>query len=583
MNRLSIKIVGYSGSGLLSVGEILINSFKRIGYNVVADREYPSLIKGGHSSYTINISDKEISGLSNKVDIMIAVDKQSMEHFFNDIKKEGLLVHGYGRPLGLKNLLEKAKNKKIKVVHQMVRTIAKNEGGNVLMSNIVLIGIFWKTLGLDYNILKKSVEEQFKSKPDLLEINFKCLKAGYNSVEKITNLENFNIKKPNKKEQKILSNGNKAVVLGAIHSGCRFYVAYPMSPSSNILNYFTNFSSKTDVMVKQAEDEITVVNMALGAMFMGTRALCSTSGGGYDLMTETISLAGMIETPLVVIIGQRPGPATGLPTWTAQADLNLAVYSSHGEFPRIVLALSDPEDSFELIQYAFNLAEKYQTVVIVLSEKTVLETEMTLNKFNQNKIPIERGLVVGKELENLENSDRFKITKNGLSKRWLPGQSNAYYFANGDEHSEDGSITEDPIEVEAMYKKRMKKMELIEKALPEPKIYGVKNGADISFVGWGSSKNVMKDIIEIYKSHKVKINYLHFSYLYPLKTKTLNKFFKENKSVNLIEGNYQGQLGRIIELNTNNKFKDKLLKYNGRAFYIEDVEKFIDKKIKKNK
>ena len=580
MNRLRIKVAGQSGSGLLSVGEILINSFKELGYNVVADREYPSLIKGGYSCFSINVSDKEIKGLSNKADIMLSIDKESMEAYFDTLEKGGILVHGYERLFGIKDLIEKAKKRDIKVVHQMVRSIAKEKGASILMTNVILTGIFWKTLGLDYNVLKKSVENKFKSKPELLEINLRCLKAGYDSVDKIISLEDFKIKLLKKKEKKIVINGNKALALGAVHAGCRFYIAYPMSPSSSILTYFSEMSEKTGVMVKQGEDEITVANMALGAMFMGTRALFATSGGGYDLMTETVSLAGMIENPLVGIIAQRPGPATGLPTWTLQADLNLAIYSSHGEFPKVVISISDPQDAFDLIQHAFNISEKYQIVVLVLTEKNICESEMTISPFKQGKISIERGLVKEEDLQNLKNIDRFRITKNGLSKRWIPGSTDkAYYFANGDEHDEDGSLTEDGEKCASMYEKRMRKMDLVSKALPEPEIYGVRKGADISFVGWGSSKNIMRDVIAIYKNKGIKVNYLHFSYLYPLKTKVLERFFNENSSVNLIEGNYQGQLGKMIEAEVKKKFAGKLLKYNGRPFFLEDLEKFINKRI----
>ena len=375
-----------------------------------------------------------------------------------------------------------------------------------------------------------------------------------------------------KKPKTILLNGNKALALGGIHTGVRAYFAYPMSPSSSILTYFANAAAETGCVVKQAEDEITVANMTLGAMHMGTRALTATSGGGFDLMTETVSLAGITEIPLVIINVQRPGPATGLPTWTAQGDLNLAIYSAHGEFAKVVIGVSNPTDCFELIQHALNIAEKYQCVVIVLSEKVIAESTCTVPPLKQNKIPIERGLVTGAELKKLKNSDRYKITKNGISKRWLPGTSKAYYFANGDEHWEDGSVTEAAKESGEMYMKRVRKAETIKKALPEPEIIGSKK-AKISFVGWGNSKNIMIDIVRKHKD----VNYLHFSYVWPLKEKTLKKFFKNNKNIHLIESNATGQFGNLVEATVHQKFKNRLLKANGRPFFTEDVEKFIKK------
>jgi 2-oxoglutarate ferredoxin oxidoreductase subunit alpha len=357
-----------------------------------------------------------------------------------------------------------------------------------------------------------------------------------------------------------------------------------------------NWANQFGIVVKQGEDEITVAQMALGSMFMGTRALAATSGGGFDLMTETVSLAGMIECPLVIIIAQRPGPATGLPTWTAQADLNLAIHAGHGEFARIVMAVSDPTSAFDLIQHAFNLAEEFQTPVLLLTEKTIAEAQETVETFRQNAVPIKRGLVPADKLNMLKSVDRYQITKTGVSKRWIPGSSPAFYYANSDEHWESGVLTEDGKKTAAMIEKRMKKLKSIEDALPEPVEYGPAK-ADISFVGWGSSKGVMLDAIEYLKSshhhnephgpnlpdpagqadelnEPSSVNYLHFDYLWPLKTKTLIKFFEQNKNVHLIEGNFQGQLGNLIEGHTGLKFKGRLLKWDGRPFFLEEVIKY---------
>ncbi len=297
-------------------------------------------------------------------------------------------------------------------------------------------------------------------------------------------------------------------------------------------------------------------------------------------MTETVSLAGIIENPLVIVLAQRPGPGTGLATWTAQGDLNMAIHSSHGEFPRVVVSLSEPTDCFETIQHAFNLAEEYQVPVIVLTEKVVAESNLTVEPFVQNKISIKRGLVEGKDLEKLESRDRFRITESGLSKRWIPGSSDAYFFANGDEHREAGHLTEEAEEVSKMYAKRMRKLQLLKKALPTPEIYGAKKEADISFIGWGSSRTVMLDIIEIYKRKQISVNYLHYRYIWPLKSETAKKFFQNNVNVHLLEGNYQGQLGNMVEGETGRKFKDRLLKWNGRSFFIEDVSQYIDNHLK---
>lgn len=577
MERLRITIGGESGAGLLSTGDILMNAFRELGFYIVTDREYPSLIKGGHARFSVNLSATPIHGLSRDADIMMVIDRPSLEAYFSELREGGVLVHGQDRLLGLKDLLAEAEKKKISVVNLAARTIAENAGGNVLMINVVLIGMLWKALGLDYAVIEAAVNKKFASKPKLLEIDLRCLKAGYDGAE-----TKMQVKLPTEKPNTIMIDGNKSLALGGIHAGVRAYFAYPMSPSTPILDHFAKTAEKTGVMVKQAEDEITVANMALGAMYMGTRALAATSGGGYDLMTETVSLAGITETPLVLIDAQRPGPATGLPTWTCQGDFNLAAYSSHGEFPRLVIGVSDPTDCFDLIQHAFNYAEKYQIVVVVLTEKAIGEIDMSVPPFEQGKIPIERGLVEGEELKTLVNEDRFKITESGLSKRWVPGSAEAYYFANGDEHWEDGSVTEEADKAAAMYDKRMRKNALVLEALPEPEIYGDAEGADISFVGWGSSRNVMRDVVEMHAASGVKVNYLHFSYVYPLKKRVAEEFFAKNKNVHLIEGNYMGQFGNYVEAELGRKFAGRLLKYNGRPFYLEDLEKYITGHIKEN-
>ena len=590
MNRLKIKITGESGAGLLSTGEIVTDALREMGFHVVADREYPSLIKGGHSCFIINASEEEIYGLSEETEAMLCIDKPSMEAYWEDLQKGGVFVHGYERLKGVRKMLEGLEKKRSRIVHLMAREVAFEMGGNVLMVNVVLVGMLWKALGLPFAPLRAAVKRKFADKPKWLPIDLKCVEAGYKRVEQAIPEEawgkgTFHKKDkgpfaalpawPRKKHKKILINGNKAVALGAVAAGVRAYFAYPMSPSSSILTYLSEWEQETGMVVKQCEDEITVANMTLGAMFAGTRSLCATSGGGYDLMTETVSLAGIIANPWVCVLCQRPGPGTGLPTWTGQGDLNLALYSSHGEFARVVMACSGPEDAFRMTGEALNMAEEYQVPVVLLSEKQICETLWTVEKFKEGQVPVKRGLVTGKELEKLENADRYRVTKSGVSKRWVPGASEAYYFANGDEHWEDGELTEEAEKAGAMYDKRVRKLETVAKAVPEPQLVG-KSKAEVSFVGWGSSKNVMMDVV---KASGGRVNYLHFEYLWPLKTKKLKKLFKDNKRVYLIEGNRTGQFGDLVRKETGLEFAGELLKWDGRQFYLEDVERFIKKKV----
>ncbi|MBN2096336.1 2-oxoacid:acceptor oxidoreductase subunit alpha [Candidatus Peregrinibacteria bacterium] len=578
MNRTTLKVAGESGMGLLSVGRIVAKVLKGMGFYVHSDREYPSLIKGGHSNLQIDFGPAPIRSLSREADLVIALDRAGLMEYLDVIKKGGVLVHGYERHHLIKDLHAKAKKRNIKLMYLPAHTIARNLGGSDVMVNMVLLGLMWKILGFDLKPLENAIRKQFATKPELLKIDLKCVQAGYRPKE-LKKIPQYKIPVPKKKPKALLLDGNMGVALGAIEAGVRSYFMYPMSPASSILMYLADFSHQTKMVVKQAEDEITAAQMTLGAMFMGSRSFTATSGGGYDLMHETVSLAGMTETPWVCVICQRPGPATGLPTWTGQGDLNMAIHSCHGEFTRLVMAASDPASCYEGIQHAFNYAEEFQIPVIFLSEKTIAEAQTMVDVF-KSKIPIKRGIVTGKALEKVVPSDRFKITKNGVSLRWLPGASEMGYYGNGDEHKEDGTLTERGEEVAPMYAKRVRKMETLKNTLPDPVIYGVKKGADFSFVGWGSSKSVMLDVIDEMKKKDVKVNYLHYEYLWPFKEKPAVRFFKENRKVHIMEGNYQGQLANMIEAATGLKFKGRLLKYNGRHFFLEDVMDYIVKHLK---
>jgi 2-oxoglutarate ferredoxin oxidoreductase subunit alpha len=571
MERLKIRVVGHSGyGGLLSTGSIIAKALERLGFYVVADREYPSLIKGGTSCFTINASRESINSLSATPDILVAIDKPCLMKYFPTLADGGTLVHGYERLSGITSVLEEAVVRNVNVAHLNGRAITHEAGGSERMKNVVLIGMLWKVLGLPYETIADQIKTQFARKPNIIPPNLKCAKMGYERTE-----TQFNTKLPDSVPETAFMDGNYAIALGAIHAGVRAYYAYPMSPSTHLLTHMANHANEFGYVVKQAEDEITVANLALGSMHAGTRALCATSGGGFDLMTETVSLSGIIETPFVCCLFQRPGPATGLPTWTGQGDLNLAMHGGHGEFARMVIAASDPTDHFELIQHALNFAEEFQMPVILLSDKVSAEQYVSVPPLRQNTIPIKRGLVDKKDLDQLKNTDRYEMTESGLSKRWLPGESDAYYFANGDEHNEEGILDEDESAGD-MYAKRMRKLDLAAKSMPEPVIYGDKSNADISFVGWGSTKGPLIDAIKDAKALGLKVNYLHFSFMWPLKTKTLNQFFNDNSNVHLAEGNYTGQLGNLIEQQTQNRFKGRLLKWNGRPFFSEDLAKYIN-------
>jgi len=284
MKRIRLAIVGQSGSGLLTVGDLVSRALKQKGFFLCADREYASLIKGGKSKYTINFSTEPVYALSSTVDVMVAIDKQSLIAYFPELKKGGVLIHGYERTTGIKDIIATAEEKKIRIISTPARELARSHGGNDLMVNMILTGMVWKVLGFELAEIATLVKEKFTKKPEIQKVALACVGAGYQASQ-----AELKVPVPKKKEDTILLDGNHALALGAVHAGVRAYIAYPMSPSSSILTHMANMSEDLHLTIKQAEDEITAAQMTLGASFMGTRALTATSGGGYDLMTETVN------------------------------------------------------------------------------------------------------------------------------------------------------------------------------------------------------------------------------------------------------------------------------------------------------
>jgi 2-oxoglutarate ferredoxin oxidoreductase subunit alpha len=575
-HRFVVKIGGESGQGVNSVGEIIAKSLKETGYYVYGYREYPSLIKGGYSMYQLDFSDLPVNAPSSHCDLLLCLSRVSVRKYLTSLRAGGVLIHTLRMMEFSEDQQRFIDENQISVKEVAAEKIAVEAGGTVIMTNTVMTGVLLQMLGLGKELVTRILKEEFVKKPALLDQNVACLNLGYElDLSDVPQTKLHFAKKP-VLDDALLLTGNHALALGAVSAGVRAYYAYPMTPSSSILSYLANWYHQTGMLVKQVEDEISVAEMALGSMFMGTRALCGTSGGGFDLMTETVSLAGITETPFVCILGQRPGPATGLPTWTAQGDLNLAIYAGHGEYPRAVLAASDIESCYLLLQQAFNIAEKYQIPVMVLTEKQIAESLFIVEKMPE-PLPIERHLLSTAEVAEVQSTYRYAYTENGISKRWFPGQSPAVFDGNGDEHLEDGSLTEEAEPVKAIYEKRMRKQETLLQELPEPLYFG-DTTPDFVFVGWGSTKHSILDAMAIAQKtvSTPKIGYLHYEYMYPVRTETFKKLAEQHgQNLVLIENNYLGQLGALLTQETGYQFSQRLLKYDGRQFFVEEVLEII--------
>jgi len=576
--RFVIKVTGAAGQGIKTSGLILAKSLKEAGLFSFGYTEYPSLIRGGHNVFQIEISDKPFASVSLQLDVLMALNEESVRLHQQELGKDGYLLFDQGAF----NLNEEVKNalqtRNIQIIALNLLDMARQSGGSAIMKNIVSLGAIWKVFGLDLAVLTKVISEIFQKNTEAIPVNIKCAEAGFQAIETNstdTNSLNKIFKNNPEFADYLIIGGNEAQGLGVIAAGVRLYSSYPMTPTSSLLTYLAKEGTKYGMIVKQAEDEITAANMVVGAYFNGTRAMCATSGGGFDLMTETLSLSGMLETPFVAIIGQRPGPATGLPTWTAQGDLNLAVYAGHGEFPRIVMAPGDIQEAFQLTAEAHNLAEKYQLPVLMLTDKFLGESMYTTPVFDQEHVSLNRGEIISEE--NADKSKtylRYQQTESGVSPRWLPGSKISTFAANSDEHTGKGYTTEDAQEAAAMQEKRMLKETAVKQNLPDPTVYG-DTGAEIGVISWGSNKTVILDAIADLESQGLKIAFMQITYIWPLKEIVISDFIKSKNIIATIECNYRGQLRTLIKQSTGLDIKDKLQKYNGRPFYIEEVVNYL--------
>jgi 2-oxoglutarate ferredoxin oxidoreductase subunit alpha len=579
MSRLAIKVVGAQGQGLYSIGEIVGKGLKREGYCIFGYREYMSLIKGGHTSYQIDVDTVPVRSSAVEVDVILSMNYQGnsrylrpSDHGISIIKKGGYLVHDVPEYEFSDEDKKTIEERNITVICLPTEKILKELKAPIILQNTIFTGFLWAALGKHKDVLQNMVKERYAKKEKLIPINMACVERGYDYVPEDIESMKFALPKSEEHWKKdMLITGNEALALGAIHAGVRVYSGYPMTPSSSILAYIAKKQNETGMVVKQAEDEITAAQMATGAYFMGTRSMTATSGGGFDLMTETLSMIGMTETPMVIAIAQRPGPATGVPTWTTQGDLFIAIHSAHGDFPRCVLSVSDGEDAFTLTAEAHNIAERYQIPVIILTDKHIAECLYSVKPYDQNKMTIDRGKLVTdeKEFSKLVAEDRYRITEDGISKRWHPGDPAPGFNANTDEHHEEGTVTEDSVPVKNMMAKRMRKIDTMKKDLPEPELIGAKN-PEILVIGWGSTKGVMQDVLAGELKDK-KIGYLHYTYMWPLKTELFEKLAKKAKRIILIEGNYTGQFGKLLTMETGIQIEEKMLKYDGRPFFYDEV------------
>lgn len=560
----SIKIGGEAGQGIQTIGGTLAKAFSRSGYHVFTHQDYESRIRGGHNFFQIRFSENPLTASRDRVDILVALDKESIVCHENELTETGLIIYD--------SSILKQKHEKKHFLDIPFINLAIEHGGSKIMGNTAAVGAVLGMLGLNTRILEAIITDAFKKKGDeVIQGNIRTAVAGHDFALK--HCQECAFSAAPESEPKMLIAGNEAIGFGAIASGCRFYSAYPMTPSTGIMNYIADKEKDYRIIVEQAEDEIAAINMALGASFAGVRAMTGTSGGGFALMVEGLSLAGVTETPIVIALAQRPGPATGLPTRTEQGDLNFALYTAHGEVPRVIFAPGTPEQAFYLTNKAFGITEKYQIPVIILTDQYLADSQWTFEKFDLNRIHYSDQRLRGNALEKFSEYKRHAFTDNGVSPLGVPGDSKHLVVTDSDEHDEEGHIIEDAETRKKMVEKRLfKKLPLLQQEIESPAVYG-NNHPDIVLVGWGSTYGVMKEAVDTLSGNK-NIAMLHFTEIYPFplreKFDYLNMLNNAKLSV-CIENNATGQFARLMRTETGYEFKAKINRYDGRPFTLDSL------------
>jgi 2-oxoglutarate ferredoxin oxidoreductase subunit alpha len=560
----SIKIGGEAGQGIQTIGDTLARVFSRSGYHVFTHQDYESRIRGGHNFFQIRFSVKPITAAKEKIDILVALDKESIQQHANEISEIGQIIYDSS---SVRQKYDKPNFLDIPFI-----SLAIEHGGHKIMANTVATGAVLGMLGMDIDMLIGTIKAALKKKGDeVINANVKAAMAGYDFAAKQCLRCSFSVTPLS--VPKMLIGGNESIGLGAIASGCKFYAAYPMTPSTGIMNYIASKGKEYNIVVEQAEDEIAAINMALGASFAGVRAMTGTSGGGFALMVEGLALSGMTETPVVIVLGQRPGPATGLPTRTEQGELQFAIYTAHGEFPRVVLAPGTPEQAFYLTNKAFDMAEKFQVPVIILTDQYLADSQWTFDGFDLNKVKYKDYRLRGEAFRNLKEYKRHAFVESGISPLGVPGEATHLVVTDSDEHDEKGHIVEDAeTRVKMVNKRLFQKLPLIRQEIQPPFLYG-HHEPDIVLAGWGSTFGVMKEVVDAL-SEKNKAAMLHFSEIYPFpSTKEFDfiKVLRDARVAVCIENNATSQFARLMKTETGYTFTRTVNKYDGRPYTVDSL------------
>ncbi|WP_028610960.1 2-oxoacid:acceptor oxidoreductase subunit alpha [Paenibacillus harenae] len=570
ISQLSWKIGGQQGEGVESTDRIFSTALNRLGYYLYGYRHFSSRIKGGHTNNKIRISTKPIRAISDDLDILVAFDQESIDLNARELRPGGVVVadakFNPAIPEGIDARL-----------FAVPITSMAEELGTSLMKNMVASGASWGLLGLPLEVFNKAVEEEFGRKgAAIVEKNIEAVKRGAEFVLEQAGgpLDEFKLDAADGK-QKLFMIGNEAIGLGSIAAGCRLMSAYPITPASEIMEYLIKKLPKFGGTVVQTEDEIAAVTMAIGANYAGVRTMTASAGPGLSLMMEAIGLAGMTETPLVIVNTQRGGPSTGLPTKQEQSDLNAMVYGTHGEIPKIVIAPASIEDCFYDTIESFNLAEEYQVPVILMTDLQLSLGKQSCEPLDYGKIEIKRGKLVQNTpaLEGHDLFKRYELTEDGISPRVLPGEKGGLHHVTGVEHDEVGRPSENAVNRLKMMDKRLGKLNgmFIRDAI---RVDAPHEKPELLLIGMGSTGGTIDEARRLLGQEGVTTNHVTIRQIHPFPTELLVPYLHHAKQVLVIENNATAQLASQIKMHAGFAEKiESLLKYDGNPFLPSDIHK----------
>ena len=581
----AIGIGGAAGQGVATPGDIFAKIFSRRGLNLNAYNAYQSIIRGGHTFLTIRTGPEKVTNMGDRIDMLIPLNQDSMDRHLRllpsgsaciynaDTIKPGAAADGVQLcPLPVSELADITRNK--------------------VAQNTLAIGAGLHMMGIGFPALEEVLGEQFKKKGEaMVAENVGVARAGYDYAA--GHFTAFPNPLPRTEDRYAILSGNTAMAMGGAAAGVKFYCAYPMSPSTGVLHWMAAHARKAGIMVRQVEDEIGVINMAIGAAHAGVRAMCATSGGGFALMSEGLGMSAMIETPVVVINCQRAGPSTGVPTKTEQGDLWQMLGAAFGDYPRVIAAPLDIADCFKLIPEMFNLVDRFQCPGLVLCDLLLSEGRLSVHPKDLDfSPPINRGELITSSDGNGNGSvsgaitnggyKRYQITDSGISPRAVPGVPGYVHTVATDEHQEDGVLISDeftnPIKRRAMMEKRMRKVSGIEAAVPKPTLSGV-HDADVTLIGWGSTKGVIEEACELLNEEGISTNQLQIRWLVPLHGDAILEILKDARHTIIVENNYSGQFARYLRSETSFVPNGHIRKYDGEPFMPHHIVEAVKEQL----